>query len=81
MEFDDEHKVKIGTLTLIQAQEFYYWLQDEVWRHRRCCLDAQGQMEFRLSIHPILKSAITRHTEDIEKITALQKQVREMFKL
>ena len=81
MRFNEEHKVIINTLTKEEAQEFIYFLQDEIKRHTKCIEEAGFKWHMRPIIGKIYESAGTRHLEDIKCSVAEMERVKEMFGL
>lgn len=81
MLFDKHHKVKIETLTQLQAEKFDEWLLKELMRHWDCIHDAHLDMCKGSEIKEILESAVIRHKSDIESIHQTRIKLRELFEL
>ncbi|MBU1172985.1 MAG: hypothetical protein KKD44_25775 [Proteobacteria bacterium] len=92
MDFDEEHKVKIDTLTEREADAFLDFLDREWDRHLRE-IKVAGEIKFDLKTRlPSIfeytaawdrfwDSAIVRHEQDIKAIEELKDVIREMFNL
>lgn len=81
MNFDSEHKVKIESLTDMQAPLVIGFLLDERKRHVKCMQEADFKWSVCPMISEIYESASTRHLEDIVGIDMKIKRIEEAFGL
>ena len=85
MKFNKDHKVDINTLTKEDAEEFVWFLEDEMERHFKAQVEAshisREKLDYPPSYRRFYKSAALRHEEDIKDIQNLIKQVKEMYSL
>lgn len=74
MEFDKEHKTKIETLNIIEAEEYIEFLERERTRHYEVWLRCQARSKF-------WGSEALRQKEELEKLEDKLKKVKEKFGL
>lgn len=79
MRFDEHHIVILDSLTKQEAGGLLDFLAEERRRHVKCIEDAQMKMLVRPLVAPIYESAIKRHQEDLESMTAKVSEIGRKF--
>ncbi len=83
MKFSKDHKVKIETLSKLEAKYYICFLEEENGRHKKEIIHLEGYISM-LTIHPLIQfyeSAILRHKDDIKDTNTVIESVKERFGL
>jgi len=75
MQFNDDNKVILDTLTPMEAEAYLQFLEAERRRHTFEKVQAESRAKYYYALARFYESAVARHGKDIEEIGVLASKI------
>jgi len=75
MQFNDDNKAILDSLTPMEAEAYLQFLEEEKRRHRLERTQAESRAKYYHALARFYESAVARHNEDIEGIGVLASRI------